>query len=831
MKFNRKYVKQIGQVLAFFLGFWVLSMWYFSPALDDQTLQQGDMQQVYMMTQHAKEVKEEKGVFPNWSDRLFSGMPSNLITGIEQGSLLLKWKPLTFFHMVKHPFDFLFLSMISMFLLLYVLRVSPYVAAAAAVGYAFMTFTMSSFEAGHITKVQAMSLLPGVIAGLMLLNHKKWLQGGVALGLFFGMMINYFHYQIAYYAGIIMLVYAVVELWASRESKDWKSFGLKIGVMSLASIMAALTAVGKIYDTMQYSKATMRGGSEVTSEMPAKGQSQVGANGLDIDYAFSWSYGLSETFTLFVPRFKGGSSNELVPDTNPFGVERLPTYFGEMQFTSGPVYMGAILVFLFVLSVVFSYKLKQWNSDDAEHNLYRRIVQFGLATVVVSILLSWGKYFFLNEYLFEYLPYYNKFRTPMMALSIAQAIIPFIAIYGLYKILSFPYKPVQLKSMFKTTWMTAVILLGITIIVAYGQGLEGPSDAQYAKSGNAQVIPVFKELRSDLLWGDVRRSAIFLMIAVVLVWAGINKKLKIMHVGLILTAAVATDMMGVSGRYLTDEQWVDKEEEMDVQPSTLDQQIMQANKDNSRVFDLRYSPFNDNHAAPFHRNVGGYHPAKLSRYQDVISYGITKSGQQLSSDVIMNNQVLDMLNCRYVLTKDPKTGKEDAMMRPTALGQAWFIDSVETAADAKTALNLLSSRNLSKSAIIENKFENKPSQMYYGLDSSSNRMIRVTRYTSDSIYYAAEVSDNSLAVFSEIHYNEKNGAWKVYIDNKPATPLQVNYILRGVEIPRGKHNILWVYEPADRGMMLALETASSAILILALFGVIALPAFRKEEDE
>ena len=195
MKVNRKYVKQIGQIMAFFLGFWVLSMWYFSPALDDQMLQQGDMQQVRMMTQNAHDIKEQTGSFPNWSDRLFSGMPSNLITGVEQGSLLLKWKPLTLFQLVEHPFDFLFISMISMFLLVYVLKVSPYMGAAAAIGYAFMTFTMSSFEAGHITKVLAMSLLPGVIAGLMLLNQKKWLQGGVALGLFFGMLINYFHLQ------------------------------------------------------------------------------------------------------------------------------------------------------------------------------------------------------------------------------------------------------------------------------------------------------------------------------------------------------------------------------------------------------------------------------------------------------------------------------------------------------------------------------------------------------------------------------------------------------------------------------------------------------------
>lgn len=831
MNINRKYLKQIGQVLAFFLGFWVLSMWYFSPALEDKMLQQGDMQQVRLMTEHAKEVKEETGSFPHWSDRLFSGMPSNLITGVEQGSLLLHWKPLSLFNLVKHPFDFLFISMLSMFLLLYVLRVSPYLAAAAAVGYAFMTFTMSSFEAGHITKVQAMSLLPGVIAGLMLLNQKKWLYGAVAIAIFFGMLINYFHYQIAYYAGIIMFVYVVVEAFSTRESKDWKSLGIKVGVLAIASLLSVLTAVGKIYDTMQYSKATMRGGSEVTSEMPSKGQTQVSADGLDIDYAFSWSYGLSETFTLFVPRFKGGSSNELVPDSNPFGVERLPTYFGEMQFTSGPVYMGAILMYLFVLAVVFGFKLKKWDSNNLSLKLYQRIVWFGLAAFVVSVLLSWGKYFFINEYLFEYLPYYNKFRTPMMALSIAQAVIPFVAIYGLYTIIKYEYKGEQLKSMLKTTWVTGLVLLGVTMLVAFSQELQGPSDAQYAQSGNSQVIPVFKELRSELLWSDIWRFALLLAVAVGLVWSGLKKKLQPMQLGLILTAVVAIDMIGVSSRYLTDEQWIEKEEETAISPSKIDEQVMAVNTENARVFDLRYSPFNDNHAAPFHRNVGGYHPAKLSRYQDVISFGITKSGQQLSSDVIMNNPVLDMLNCRFVLTRQQKTGAEDVMLRPSSMGHAWFVDSVIFASDAKNALDLISSQNLKTVAIAENGNATKPSQLAYNIDSSDSRSISMLRYSSDSILYKSNTTKPSLAVFSEVYYSEKNGAWKAYINGQPAQGLQLNYILRGLEIPEGENDILWVYEPADRSVMVAMETASSAAIILALLGVIALPAFRKNEDE
>ena len=820
MNVNKDYLKRAGIVAAFILGFWVIAMWYFAPALDGKMLQQGDMQQVRMMTAHAKEIKAETGNYPLWSDRLFSGMPSNLITGIDQGSLLLKWKPLQLFNLVKHPFDFLFLSMLSTFLLLLVLKVDKAWAAAGAVGYAFMTFTLSSFEAGHITKVQAMALLPGVIAGLMLLNREKWAQGAVILAIFFGMMINFFHYQIAYYAGFIMGAYAIVAAIKAYQEKKWKSYGIQLGIMVMASLLGVVTAVGKIYDTMEYSKATMRGGSEVTSEIPEKGQSTVGANGLDIDYAFSWSYGISETLTLFVPRFKGGSSDEAVPE-NEFGAERLPMYFGEMQFTSGPVYMGAILMFFFILGEVFAWNRRKWRPDDSAQREFTYITWFALLTFVISVLLSWGKYFPLNAWLFEVLPYYNKFRTPMMALSIAQAIVPFYGIYAVYQMVTFEYRGTERATMIKAAGITLGSIIGVIILMASGQSLSGPMDSQIGGAQSAQVLPEIMKLRKSIVWNDVWRSAIFMILAFTLIYGVLKQQLKAMHAGIILILLVAVDFIGVSNRYLREEQWVDKEEEELILPSKLDEQIMADNKNQARVFDLRYSPFNDNHSAPFHRNIGGYHPAKLSRYQDIISFGITKAGSQLSGETIMNNPVLDMLNCKYVLSKGGERG-EEVIMRSTAYGNAWLVNEVKGYSGAKDALNALQVEDLRKVAIVEGATD------VAKIAKDSSDFVRMTAYSSDSIRYQSRTQGTGFAVFSEVYYAEKNGAWKVYIDGKAAKAERANYILRGVAIPAGEHDVLWVYEPADRSVMLAAETGSSAALILGLLVIIALPLFKKD---
>lgn len=823
MKLNQTYLKNAGYFLGALVLFYVITRWFFAPAFDGMALKQGDMQQVRFMTDAPAKFKEINGQYPNWNDRLFSGMPNSLISGIPQGSVLSKYNPLVFFGAVKYEVSFLFLSMLSMYVLLLSVRVDKYLSIAGAIGYAFMTFTISSFEAGHITKVLAMSVMPGALAGVLLLSQKRYLLGAAVYGLFFAMLVYYFHYQILYYAGIIIAFYFVIEIFKTIKTKAWKHLAITLGITGVVSVLGVMTCVGKIYDTMEYSKATMRGGSEVASEVPQDGPKTVNAKGLDIEYAFSWSYGITETFTLFVPRFKGGSSDEPVPD-NMFGQERLPMYYGDLQFTSGPIYMGAGLMFLFVFAIVFGFQWKKEQPENEQALNYYYLVWFGIEIFALSLILSWGKYVGLNEWLFNNLPYYNKFRTPMMALSIAQVIVPFIGILGAYNALSQNWSDAVAKKLQKSALYTLGGIVLILIVVANSQQFKAPVDAQI---GDPSAITEIHNLRKELLWNDLWRSVGIMAFIALLVWGGLKKQLKMSVFAALATVMVAFDLMGVSGRYLNDDNWEEKEVEQSIIPTRLDEQIMAQNKEGARVFDLRYNPFNDNHAAPFHKNVGGYHPAKLSRYQDLISYGITKNGAQMSADVILNNQVLDMLNCKYVLTKSQDGKSEEVIPRQTALGHAWLVDSVVKAESAVEALKKLNTLNLGAYAVSESKDES-PSQMVY--TSSESDQITRKYYSFDTITYTSNNANKALAVFSEIYYNEKNGSWKVYVNGTEAKALKMNYILRAVELPAGKNEVKWVYEPASRQTFLNLEMASSGLILILFLGLMIRPLFAKEEN-
>ena len=823
MKLNQTYLKNAGYFFGVLVLFYIITRWFFAPAFDGMALKQGDMQQVRFMTDAPAKFKEINGQYPNWNDRLFSGMPNSLISGIPQGSVLAKYNPLVFFGAVKYEVSFLFLCMLSMYVLLLSVRVDKYLSIAGAIGYAFMTFTISSFEAGHITKVLAMSVMPGALAGVLLISQKRYLFGAAVYGLFFAMLVYYFHYQILYYAGIIIALYVVIEIVKTLKTKEWKHFAMILGITGVVSVLGVMTCVGKIYDTMEYSKATMRGGSEVASEVPQDGPKTVNAKGLDIEYAFSWSYGITESLTLFVPRFKGGSSDEPVPD-NIFGQERLPMYYGDLQFTSGPIYMGAGLMFMFIFSIVFSFLWKKEQPDNIEAQNFAYVAWFGIGIFAVSLILSWGKYVGLNEWLFNNLPYYNKFRTPMMALSIAQVIVPFVGVLGVYNAITQNWGDTFAKKLQKTALYTLGGIVLVLMIVANGQQFKAPVDSQI---GDPSAITEIHNLRKELLWNDLWRSVGIMAFIALLVWGALKKQLSMIVFAVLTTVVVAFDLIGVSGRYLNDENWEEKEVEQSITPTRLDEQIMATNKEGARVFDLRYNPFNDNHAAPFHKNVGGYHPAKLSRYQDLISYGITKNGAQMSADVILNNQVLDMLNCKYVLTKSQDGKNEEVIPRQTALGHAWFADSIVKAESAVEALKKLNTLNLGKYAVSESK-DAAPSQIVYSYGEADN--IARTSYSFDTLTYISSNTNKALAVFSEIYYNEKNGSWKVFVNGTEAKSLKLNYLLRAVELPAGKNDVKWVYVPTSRDTFLNLEMASSGLILLLFLGLMIRPLFAKEEN-
>ena len=841
MNLNKHFLKQAGLFLLFVIGFWFITLWYLAPPSEGMVLKQGDMQQVRLMRYAAEQVKETTGTLPQWNDRLFSGMPGSLITGIEQGSLLLKYKVIELFGLVKSPFNFLFVAMLSMFVLLLSVKVDRWLAAAGAIGYAFMTFSISSYEAGHITKVLAMGAMPGVIGGLALLSQRRYLLGAAVTALFFGMVVNYFHYQIAYYAGIMVGLYFLVELVSAIRSKDFKHMLLSSGIATVAMGLAVLTCVGKLADTNDYAKATMRGGSAVAEATGAKG-AQVGKKGLDMDYAFSWSYGIDETFTLLVPGFKGGSSNELVSDAD-FGDTRLPLYFGDLQFTSGPVYLGASLVFLFVFGLMLAFVWKKDKPLDFDAQLNYNWAIFGLVTFLVSVILGWGRHFFINEFLFDSLPYYNKFRTPMMALVIAQVVVPMIGILGLYRFIVLVQgdglSEVAQNKVFKNTLILAGVMVGAVVLLTMSTDFSSPeTDKRIAEQGGMETVNKIKDLRSGLVWDDIFRSILFIVALIGLVYLALKKQASTLVAGAVMILLVGFDMIGISKRYLTDDNWEDKETEEAVLPSVIDNQIIANNKDGKRVFDYRggiNGAFNDNRAGAFHRNVGGYHPAKMSRYQDVMSYCIGSSSPTGSGD-IMNNHALDMLNCGFIMGISQDGKSEIVVPRTTALGHAWFVDSVDEAATAKEALNKINTLNLRKHAVIEGGDYKAGATAGLALGArnfATDSTAAVTRlfYSNDSIAYESNNNQAGLAVFSEIYYNEKNGAWKAFVDGKEAKALRVNYVLRGLEIPAGKHAVTWVYQPADRSMMVNIEWASSALILLLVGGSLVQLMLKKDELE
>ncbi len=850
MNINQNFLKQAVFFIVFVLGFWCLTILFLAPPEQGMVLKQGDMQQVRLMRYAAEGVKETTGQLPNWNDRLFSGMPSGLITGVEQSSLLLKFKVIELFGGVKTPYNFLFVAMLSMFILLLSLKVDQLFAAAAAIGYAFMTFSISSYEAGHITKVLAMGAMPGVLAGLVLLSRKKYLLGAAITALFFGMVVNYFHYQIAYYAGIMVGLYFMVEWVSAIKNKSFRHAGITTGIAVFAMGLSVLTCIGKLSDTNEYAKSTMRGGSAVESDNSQKG-SQVAKQGLDIGYAFSWSYGVDETFTLLVPGFKGGSTAEYVKDED-FGDRPLPLYFGDLQFTSGPVYMGATLIFLFILGMVVALVWVREKPSDTFAKLNYWWAIFGFVTLLVSILLGLGRNFFINEFLFNNLPYYNKFRTPMMALVIAQVVIPMIGLMGIHRFIVLVYgDEISDKGKKNIVVYTAIIVasfIGLAIVCSVFSDFSAlETDKKIVEQGGRETLNKIKDLRSSLVWNDIYRSIIFMGGLLGLVYLVLKKQATAnafgasILVGVLVIGLVSFDMMGVANRYLNDDvlvesdgykNWEYKDTEEAILPSSVDNQIIANNTDGKRVIDYRRGingTFNDNTAGAFHRNIGGYHPAKMSRYQDVISYCIASSGSTATGNGdLMNNHALDMLNCGYIIGISQDGKSEIVAPRYSAMGAAWFVDSVCESPSAKQALLDINTKNLDRNVIVETDMKKEISSKLFTTDSSS-KIVR-NFYSNDSICYQSKNLGKGLAVFSEIYYNEKNGSWRVYIDGKEAKSLRVNYILRGVEIPAGNHVISWVYKPADRSVYLNIEWASSGIILLLMAGSLVVSAFKKEDD-
>ncbi|CAL1519210.1 YfhO family protein [Chitinophaga sp. MM2321] len=811
---KQNWLKAILPHLAAIGIFILLATVYCSPVLEGKMVNQSDMMNVKGMAKEAKDFYEATGEHPLWSNSMFSGMPTYVVyTGPGANKLAFVNKVVTLF--LPDPINMLFLAMLSMYLLACILDFKYWIRIISAVAFAFCSYNVILIDVGHVTKMYDIALMPAVLAGIILTYRGKLISGAALTALATGLLVYNNHLQIIYYTLIMVLCLAVGAFVHAFKSGTLPQFFKASVVLVVAGILAVLPAMDSLLITREYTDYTMRGSkSELTLDQGDITQKK--STGLEIGYAYDWSYGTMESFTMLIPGFAGNSSGEklgtgshvyeqmISMGAQPMQAEqfleqmKFPLYYGaQAKGTSGPVYVGAIICFLFVLALLLVTSWHKW---------------WLVAITIIGFILAWGKNLaFINDFLFYHLPLYNKFRAPAQALVLPSLTFVILACWGLQEVVNGKHKKDELLHKLKNA---VYITGGLILIVGIGGSMffnfSGHSDAamqQYfgrmmgGDENGSLLIRALEKDRSSLLLKDSIRSLVFVAIAAGALWAFIQDKLKWQPLAIILAAAVTIDLVQVDRNYLGKDSFVDESIFMtQLSPSPADLQIKQDPDPYYRVFNLATSPFDDASPSYFHKNIGGYSPAKLWIYQDLISHQISKN----------NMQVLNMLNTKYFIVPDQKTGQPVAQRNPDANGNAWFVSDIVWAPDANTEMKTLDYLNTKDSAVIDKRFEKElGSNFKPGKDS--NAVIKLTKYGLNSLEYTSSNSQEGLGVFSEIYYP---AGWNAYIDGKPTNIIRVDYALRGVKIPAGQHKIDLKFEPTTFYKGQQISGISSTILLI-----------------
>ena len=807
-------------ILAFFLIGYV----YFLKTFQGYTNREEDVTQGLLKSTEIMKYKAIDNATPGWTNSIFGGMPTTMIYGKENYNYVPRYSYLTpLFNGTAYPFKILFLSFIGFYLLMCAFKVKPLFGALAAIAYGFATYSIISIEAAHYTKVQAMALMPAILAGMHWLYRGKYFLGGIMLAYNLALQLYYFHYQITFYSLICMVIMGIYYIIVAVQDKKIKQALIASLIAVIAVTVGVLTSTSKIKTTSKFAESTMRGVNDMSKTNTGKKQKETGKNGLDRDYAFEYSYGVGETFTLLIPRFYGGSQAEKLSTSSEFYkntqndeaiAQGLPMYHGGLSIQSGTTYIGSIIIFLFVLGLVVIKSRIKWAL---------------LALTLVSFALGWGKHFsILNNFLFDHLPYFNKFRTPMMAFCIAQVSIPLLGFLGLKQLYeNWQTAKIQVKKntaneIIATTSNTKEIWQKITYVF-YGVGgfcllmalfgpaiidMGGPIDKDLAEGGNTAIIPWLKEDRASLLRGDAFRSFIFIGLAFVLLWAWYTNKIQKNIAIAIIGGLAAIDLIGVDWRYLS---WSDftfeKGAALAREKDEVDNQILVDKDLHYITFDLSNNPFNSNEGAAFHKMIGGYDPAKLSRYQDLIS--------ELLSNQQYQNAALDMLNCKYVIGTDSMK-RRGLIPRPSANGNAWFVQKLTPKDDAVKEMEALKAINNKKEAVFNITVKNNKGLQEATFQLDSTASAKLTSYHPDTLKYNVSNTQVGYLVFSEIFYED----WKVEIDGKEATLNKVDYTLRGVNMPAGNHQVKLYFKKLDSSTDTVDFISSLVILGLVLISIL-----------
>lgn len=794
--------------------FVIVAVVYCKPTLQGKVLQQGDLAQWVGMSKDQQNYMDSFGHAPLWTNGMFSGMPGYVILGYSNNYVapyFIKAISLG----LPSPIDFFFIACICFYFLSQVFRVNPWVGIIGALMYAYATYNPIIISVGHITKMYSIAFMPGIIGSIQLIFYKKYWSGAALTALFTAALVAENHYQIIYYTLIIIAFMGVAFIIRALKEKEMKHVVLAVGFSLFAGLVGAATSAVSLLPNYEYSKETIRGGSDLMAN--AKDSTKT-STGLNEDYAFSYSLYKSEPFVMFVPRMFGGSSSHAELDMDKSkaisALQQMPQelaqqigypsyYWGGIDGvgTAGPPYVGAIICFLAILGFVFLDNKYRW---------------WMLSCCALTIIMSWGGYFkSFNGLLLEYLPMYNKFRAPSMIIVVPTLLLGLTAILALDKILfKVKDKKLFLQQYKKGLYATAAIM-GILFLLYFSFDYTSSLDTLMLKqvsSMDAQIkTPVesfvhgLQADRKTLFMNDLLRTLFFVALAAALLWFYLKEKLKPTILLFVLGVFSFIDVMGIDVKYLNSDNYISKDDYANVfQPTKADQQILQ-DKGFYRVLDLRHGgiggAFNQGAlTAYFHHSIGGYHPAKLSIYQDLIENQLMKFPNCVP--------VLNMLNTKYIITQN-----DIPQLNQGALGNAWFVRQVQYTTGPKATMDALTSFSPRETAIVEDAFKNT---MHSPAGFDSTATITMISNRNDTVTYQSNSTLEMPAVFSEVYYSE---GWNAYIDGKKTDYAKVNYVLRGMMIPAGKHTIEFRFEPESFKLGWRITGISS--IIIALLCVIA----------
>ncbi len=825
---NKELIKKITPYITAVIVFIALSIAYFPSQLEGKKLRQHDMSTYKGGAQEANEFKKETGETTLWTNSMFSGMPTYLINipkSDNKFDFINKYIRLG----MSFPLAHIFLYLLGFYITLLAFKVKPWLSLVGSIGYAFSSYLFIIIAAGHYTKAIALGYMPPVIGGVYLAYNGNKLKGTILMSVFLALQILTNHLQITYYTLLTILVFGGFWLYNSFKQKTLPDFVKTTVLLVVGAVLAVGINATVLYMSYDYGKDSLRGKSELSHNQDVK------TSGLDKDYATQWSYGRMETFTFLIPNFKGGASNGSLSENSEVfklyknaqgtatakkAIKNQPLYWGDQPVTSGPVYIGAIICFLFIFGlIIIKGPLKWWL----------------LSATILSVLLGWGHNFmFLTDLFLDYFPGYNKFRTVSMTLVIAGLTMPLLGIIALNKILNGNVPKEEFK---KGLYWSLGIAGGFSLIFGMFSGAfnySGAVDQHYLSQGADVIVDALRADRQALLQKDAFRSLFFVLAIATLVWAKYNDKIKAKYVLPILAILLLADMWPVNKRYLSSENFdTPKQAKNEFAKTKADEIILMDKGLNHRVLNLTVSTFNDASTSYHHKSIGGYHGAKMRRYQDLIDLHISAEIQLLigalrSNDVakienvLSDLTVLNMLNTKYFIINPDGA----PLVNSKANGNAWFVHNIHIVDNPDQEIAALTGLNAKETAIIEKRYAHYVSGKTFANDSTAT--IKLVDYKPNYLKYESKTTSEQLATFSEVFYAK---GWQAYIDGKEVDHIRTNYLLRTLIIPEGTHEVEFKFQPKAYHTANIISNVSSIIVFLLLIALVALPYIRKKQQK